>query len=141
MKRALITVFIVVFAIGVAEARRRPRAPIHIRMVAYVGEKVEGTRPDFEWVAMYKGTRYPLSVLNLQVLGAGVTPLDIDAALRPYSVQFMITGQPSAIKRFVTAPARQQVLITGYLRLDSAGRYLMLDTVEVGPHDAPTVGP
>ncbi|HVN83552.1 MAG TPA: hypothetical protein VMW17_01780 [Candidatus Binatia bacterium] len=137
MRRAWIVVCLVLLTVGAAEARRRARAPIRIRMAAFVGEKVEGTRPDFEWVATYKGKRYRLFVLNLQVLGGGVTPLDIDAAVRPYSVQFAVTGDKAKVARLIDAPPRQQLVITGYLRLDASGRYLMLDTVEIGP-GAPT---
>ena len=37
-----------------------------------------------------------------------------------------------------SAPPRQQVLITGYVRLDAAARFLMLDTVEAGDQPTPT---
>jgi hypothetical protein len=117
---------------------RRP-TPIHVRMVAYIGEKVEGTRPDFTWLVTYRGKRYDLYILNLVVLGGRATPLDIDAAVAPYEVKFQIAGDKTALAHFVAAPPRQQVLIMGYVRLDAA-RFLMLDTVEsaAAPTPAPT---
>lgn len=131
---------LVVVIAGSAEARRRPARPIHVRIVAYIGEAVEGTRPDFTWLVTYRGKRYQLYVLNLTVLGGGVTSLDIDATVAPYEVKFQITGDKTALKNFVAAPPRQQVLMMGYVRLDAAGRFLMLDTVQAGgvPTPAPT---
>jgi hypothetical protein len=58
-----------------------------------------------------------------------VTPLDIDAALAPYRVKFQLAGEPTALQHLVTAPPRQRLQIIGYLRLDPAARFLMLDTV------------
>ncbi|HVO27844.1 MAG TPA: hypothetical protein VMW56_29895 [Candidatus Margulisiibacteriota bacterium] len=132
--------FLVVVTAGSAEARRRVGPPIHVRMVAYVNEPVQGTRPDFTWLVTYKGKRYTLYVLNLTVLNGRVTPLDINAAVNLYEVKFQIVGDKAALKHFVEAPPRQQVLMTGYVRLDPAARFLMLDTVTVGggPTPAPT---
>ena len=124
---------------GATEARVRRVVPVHVRMVAYIGETVEGTRPDFTWLVTHQGKRYQLYVLNLVVLGGGLTPLDIDAAVAPYTVKFRIAGDKTAIEHFIAAPPRQQVLITGYVRLDAAARFLMLDTVETG--DQPTPAP
>src|SRR5262249_22229407 len=74
-------------ASGAAARVRRP-TPIHVRMTVYIGEKVEGTRPDFTWLVTYRGTRYQLYVLNLVVLGGRATPLDINAAVAPYTIKF-----------------------------------------------------
>jgi hypothetical protein len=115
-----------------AQARRRRIVPLPVRIVAYVGEKLEGIRPEFTWTVTYKGQRYELYVLKLTVLTGGATPLDIDKAVAPYRVKFMLAGRKSALEHFVATPPRQQVLITGHVRLDPTARYLMLDTVE-GP--------
>jgi hypothetical protein len=131
---------LLVLTAGRAEARRRVGAPIHVRLVAYVNEPVQGTRPDFTWLVTCKGKRYTLYVLNLTVLNGRVTPLDINAAVNLYEVKFQIVGDKTAVANFLSAPPRQQVLMRGYVRLDPAARFLMLDTVTVGggPTPAPT---
>jgi hypothetical protein len=143
MKAMAFACLLVLIAVGVSEARPRRIAPIRVRMVAYIGEKVEGTRPDFTWLVSYRGERYQLFVLKLTVLGGGVTPLDINAAVAPYTVKFQVAGDKTALRNFVTAPPRQQVLISGHVRLDAAARFLMLDTVDTAylPTPAPTRGP
>jgi hypothetical protein len=139
MKTILFTcLLLIVLTAGSAAARRRPGPPIHVRIVAYIGEAVEGTRPDFTWQVSYRGTRYQLYVLNLTVLGGRVTPLDIDAAVAPYQVKFQIAGDKTALKHFLAAPPRQQVLMMGYVRMDPAARFLMLDTVTLGGEPTPT---
>ena len=140
MKTIVFTCLLVVVVIaGSAEARRRSARPIHVRIVAYIGEAVEGTRPDFTWLVTYRGKRYQLYILNLTVLGGGVTSLDIDTTVAPYEVKFQIAGDKTALKNFAAAPPRQQVLMLGYVRLDTAARFLMLDTVTVG--GVPTPAP
>lgn len=140
MKTVFLACVVLCVMAGGAEARVRRLAPIHVRIVAYIGEKVEGARADFTWLVTYRGKRYQLYVLNLVVLGGRVTPLDIDAAVSPYSVNFQIAGDKTAIEHFVAAAPRQQVLIIGYVRLDAAARFLLLDTVESPylPTPAPT---
>ena len=113
-----------------ADARMHRPRPIQVRMVAYVEQMVGGTRPDFTWVVSYRGKRYTLYVLKLDVLTGGITPLDIDAAVRMYAVKFQIAGDKKALERFVAAPPRQQVLMTGFIRLDTAARFFMLDSVD-----------
>ncbi|MBI1814871.1 MAG: hypothetical protein HYR72_07835 [Deltaproteobacteria bacterium] len=117
-------------AASASEARPRQGGPIPVRMVAYVGEQVEGIRPEFSWVVVYEGEKYQLSVLKLSVLSGPTTSLDIDAAVAPYKVKFQIGGQNTAIKRFVSVSPRQQVTIKGYVRLDPNARFLMLDSVD-----------
>jgi hypothetical protein len=114
-----------------AEARVNRIAPIRVRMVACIGEKVEGSRPDFTWKATYRGKRYNLYVLKVLVLSGGVTPLDIDAAVSPYRSQFQLAGDRTALQHFLAAPPRQQVLINALIRLDASAAYLLLDTVQV----------
>ncbi len=121
---------LLLFTSGIAGARMRRVAPVRVRLVTYVGEKLEGARPDVTWTVTYQGKRYQLYVLNLQVLSGGLTPLDINSAVSFYPVQFQLAGEKTALQRFTAAPPRQQVLMTGYMRLDPAGRYFMLDTVD-----------
>jgi hypothetical protein len=45
-------------------------------------------------------------------------------------VKFQLTGEETAVRRLIAAPPGQQLRIMGFLRFDSAARYLMLDTVE-----------
>lgn len=133
MKAVLLACLLVLLVVDVSNARMRRVAPIRIRMVAYIGEKVEGARPNFSWLVTCQGKRYQLYVLELRVLGGNATPLDIDAALAPYTVKFQVAGDKTALAHFKSTPPRQQVLLTGYLRLDPAARFLMLDTVDAGP--------
>ncbi|HUI25930.1 MAG TPA: hypothetical protein VL403_07570 [Candidatus Kryptonia bacterium] len=140
MKHAAMACLLLLLTAPVAAGRIRIAAPIQVRLVAYVNEKVEGSRPDFEWPVTCRGKRYQLYVLNLQILNGRVTPLDIDAALSPYAVKFIVTGNKTTLQRFTNAPPRQQVLIRGYLRLDRSGRYLMVDSVESAYLPTPTPG-
>ena len=140
MKTALVACWLLLLTAGATEARMRRVKPIQMRMVAYIGEKVEGTRPDFTWLVTHRGKRYELYVLKLDVLTGGVTPLDIDSAVAMYKVKFQIAGDKKAVEHFAAAPPRQQVLMTGFIRLDAGARFIMLDTVDVGakPTPAPT---
>ena len=72
---------------------------------------------------------------------SGFTPLDIDSAVAMYKVKFQIAGDKKAIEHFAAAPPRQPVLMAGFLRLDAAARFIMLDTVDVGavPTPPPTL--
>ena len=79
MKAILLACALVSLTMSAADARMRRPRPIQVRMVAYIGEMVAGTRPDFTWVVSYRGKRYTLYVLKLDVLTGSVTPLDIDA--------------------------------------------------------------
>jgi len=138
MRTLLLTCLLFLSAQGVEARRLRPAAPVPVRLVVFVGEKLEGIRPDFDWEVQYRGKRYRLYVLNLTVLNGSVTPLGIDAAVAPYRVKFMLAGDPAALQRFTTTPPRQQIVITGYMRLDASGRYLMLSSVDSGPPPSPT---
>jgi len=140
MKAVAFACLLLLVTAGATQARMRRVRPIQVRMVAYIGEKVEGTRPDFTWLVTYRGKRYELYVLKLDVLTGSVTPLDIDSAVAMYQVKFQIAGDKQALAHFVAAPPRQQVLMTGFIRLDAAARFLMLDTVDFAavPTPAPT---
>jgi hypothetical protein len=140
LKRIVLALLLLVITGGAEAARVRRPAPIRVRMVAYIGGKVEGTRPDFTWPVSYRGKRYELYVLKLVVLGGRATPLDINAAVAPYSVKFQIAGDKQAIERFLATPPRQQVVIMGYMRLDAA-RLFMLDSVDAGPAPTPAASP
>ena len=140
MKTVVWVCVLLLLAGTAAEARVRRLRPIQVRMVAYIGTKLAGTRPDFTWEASCRGKRYTLYVLKLDVLTGNTTALDIDAAIRMYPVQFQIAGNKEAMDKFVAAPAHQQVTMIGFLRLDAAARYFMLDSVAVAylPTPAPT---
>jgi len=129
-RTAVLVALLVLVSVGAAGARRRRAVPIHVKIIAYVGEAVAGTRPDFIWPAMCHGKKYTLNVVKVVVLGGGVTPLDIDAAVAPYQVKFQLVGEETAVQRLIAAPPGQQLRIMGFLRFDPAARYLMLDTVE-----------
>ncbi len=138
MKAAVFACALVLLTAPAVEAHVRAAIPVRVRMVAYIGEKVEGTRPDFTWTVSYRGKRYRLYVLSLLVLNGGLTPLDIDAAVSLYQIQFQLAGDKKALQRFVAAPPRQQVLIFALARLDPAARFLMLDTVEAAQLPTPS---
>ncbi|MFI5366346.1 MAG: hypothetical protein ACHQ4J_12055 [Candidatus Binatia bacterium] len=142
MRALLFACILVLATAGAGQARRfQPLAPIHVRIVAYVGKTIDGTRPDFDWPVQYRGKRYELYVLNLTVLGGNVTPLDIDAAVAPYRIKFQVAGEKTALERFTATPPRQQIVINGFIRLDPTARYLMLDTVEGTPAVTPAARP
>ncbi|HSP97802.1 MAG TPA: hypothetical protein VL049_11225 [Candidatus Dormibacteraeota bacterium] len=130
---------LVVLTVWGAGAHMRRAAPIRVRMVAYIGEKLAGIRPEFTWTVMSKGKKYELYVLKLDVLMAGgPTPLGIDSAVAPYAVKFQVVGEKTALEKFRSIPPRQQVVLLGVLRLDGGGRYLMLDSVDTGEPATPT---
>jgi hypothetical protein len=129
MKRLLLGCVVLLFIARPAEARRlRSAGPISVRMVSYVGELIKGVRPEYDWVVQYHGKNYTLHVLKLTVLRGNVLPSAIDAAVRPYRVQFQLAGQEAAIQHFIATPPRQQIVVTGFIRLDA--RYFMFDSVQ-----------
>jgi hypothetical protein len=136
MRRLALACFVLGLIAQPVEARRRP-APISVRMVASVGELIEGIRPEYTWIVQHHGKRYTLHVLKLTVLRGNVLPSSIDAAVRPYKVQFQLAGQEAAVQRFIATPPHQQIVLSGFIRLDAA-RYLMLDTVQGDSADPPT---
>lgn len=141
MKTVALACLLLLVTAGAAAARLRRVRPIQVRMVAYINEKVEGTRPDFTWLVTYRGKRYELYVLKLDVLTSGPTALGIDSAVAMYKVKFQIAGDKTALEHFAAAPPRQQVLMTGFIRLDATARFIMLDTVDAGviPTPVPTL--
>lgn len=127
---ALGAILVMLLNAEATEARMRRALPIPIRMVTYIGEKLEGIEPEFSWLVTCRGKHYQLYVLKLDVLSGNLTPLDIDAAVALYKIKFQVVGEKTALERFTAVAPRQQVVIMGYARLDPAGRYLMLDRVE-----------
>jgi hypothetical protein len=113
-----------------AHGRFRVQIPIPVRITAYVNEKLEGIKPDYEWLVADRQTEYTLYILQLTVLTGGVLPGDIDSAVAPFRVKFQLVGQDSALQAFKNTPPRQQIVITGYLQFAGGARILMLDKVE-----------
>ena len=122
----------------VAEARRfGVQPPIPVRITTYVNEKLEGIKPDFEWLVADRKTEYRLYVLNLVVKNCSVLPLGIDAAVAPYRVKFQLAGDKSALAAFAATPPRRQTVLDGYIRFAGGARILMLDKIELVPEATP----
>jgi hypothetical protein len=123
-----------------SHARRGINIPIQVRITAYVNEKIEGIKPDFEWVVSHDSTNYRLYILNLVVMDGRATALDIDNAVSRFKPNFRIAGESSAIDKLVNAPPRQQSVITAYLQFAGGARIMMVSQVEaaVAPTAAPT---
>jgi hypothetical protein len=120
-----------------AHARRGIRIPFQLRMTTYVGEKLEGIKPDFEWLVSHRGKEYTLYVLNLVVMDGRATPLDIDAAVRPYRINFQLAGTTEEIQKLITTPPREQIVITAFANFGGGARMLMVSKVEKAPEATP----
>jgi len=140
VRKILLAFLLSLITTEAAEARRGIVVPIPVRIVAYIGESLEGVRPEFTWTVSYGRRDYQLYILKLTVLNGRATPLDIDAAVAPYQHRFQLAGDKKALENFAAVPPRQQVVIRGYVRLQSGARFLMLDAVEPGvvPTPQPT---
>ena len=122
-----------------AYARRGVNIPLQVRITTYVNEKMEGIKPDFEWVVSYDGKEYTLYILNLVSMDGRTTSIDIDNAVNRFKPNFRITGQSSEIQKLIDTPPRQQIVITAYLNFAGGARLMMINTVEAPPE--PTVAP
>jgi hypothetical protein len=123
-----------------AHARRGLNIPLQVRITAYVNEKVEGIKPDFEWVVSHDKTDYRLYILNLVVMDGRATALDIDNAVSRFKPNFRVAGQTGEIQKMTNAPPRQQIVITAFLNFAGGARIMMINQVEtaVAPTAAPT---
>ena len=106
--------------------------PIAVRITAYVNQKPEGIKPDYDWLVAERGTEYRLYVLNLLVKEGGALPGDIEQAVEPYRVKFDLAGEKTALQKLKSLPPGRQVVINAYLQFGEGARYMMLDTVDVG---------
>ena len=139
MKTALLAFLAVLLGVQVAQGVPiRKAVPIHVRMLTYVGEKPPDVRTDFSWVVGFEGKRFHLHIAKLIVLTGTTMPLAIDAAVRPYPVQFQLIGEKGAVQQFLATPPGQLMQMSGYLRIDGVSRYLMLDRVKPAPTATPS---
>jgi hypothetical protein len=112
-----------------AHARGRVVVPIGVRITAYVNEKPQGVRPEYEWTVDHKGTRYQLYVLKVSIVGR-VRPSDIERAVRPYAVAFQLAGPTDTIAKLAAFPRHQPVILVGNLRFSGASRMMLVESVE-----------
>ena len=85
-------------------------------------------------------------MLKVSVVRGRAMPSDVDRAVRPYKVAFEVVGPAPIVEKFVTAPPRRPVVISGDLRLSGGARMLLLGSVEEGtdtpePNPGPSDGP
>lgn len=120
-------------------ARRRMNIPLQVRITAFVNEKLEGIKPDFEWVVSHDKNEYRLYILNLVSMDGRATALDIDNAVNRFKPNFRVAGESSEIQKLVTAPPRQQIVITAYLNFAGGARIMMISQVETAA--PPTAAP
>lgn len=133
---------IAAFVLGLvapAHARRGLSIPLQVRITAYVNEKLEGIKPDFEWTVSHDTTTYRLYILNLVSMDGRATGLDIDNAVSLYTPNFRIAGDSSEIQKLINAAPRQQIVITAYLNFAGGARMMMISRVETAP--PPTAAP
>lgn len=124
-----------------ADARfRRQALPVHVRLVAYVGDKVEGTQSELTWTVSSGKKKYKLQVVSLLVNSGNTTALEIESAVSPYSTQFQLSGPKELMQRFESTPPGQQMTILAYVRIDSTRRSLILSAIEPGAEGAPLPG-
>lgn len=132
---------IVMFLLAVVapvDARRGMNIPLQVRITAFVNEKLEGIKPDFEWVVSHDGTNYTLYVLNLVSMDGRASALDIDNAVSRFKPNFRVAGEGSEIQKMVNAAPRQQIVITAFLQFAGGARIMMISQVETAP--PPTTG-
>ena len=136
---ATIIALLLVCNASVAHARRGRSIPLQVRITAYVNEKLEGVKPDFEWVVSHDRNEYRLYILNLVSMDGRSTPLDIDNAVSMYKPNFRLAGQSAEIQKLTNAAPRQQIVITAYLNFAGGARVMMINQVETAP--PPTAAP
>ena len=115
--------------------------PLQVRITAYVNEKLEGIKPDFEWVVSHDGTEYTLYILNLVSMDGRSSALSIDNAVNRFKPNFRVAGESSEIQKMVTAAPRQQIVITAYLQFAGGARIMMISQVETAPPPTPAPAP
>lgn len=133
--------FLVLALVTPAHARRGVKIPLQVRITAFVNEKLEGIKPDFEWVVSHQKNEYRLYILNLISMDGRATALDIDSAVNRYRVQFRLAGDAQAIQRLINTPPRQQVVITAYLNFAGGAQIMMVNQVESAPAATPVPTP
>jgi len=111
--------------------------PIAVRITAYVGEKPEGVNPDYDWLVAKGKDELQLYVVRLLVKNGDALPGDINQAVEPYRIKFLLAGERSALEKLMATKPGTKVVINAYLQFGEGGRYMMLDTVE--PAAEPTV--
>lgn len=120
-------------SVSPAHARRGINVPLSVRITAFVNEKIEGIKPDFEWVVGHKDKQYTLYVLNLVSLDGRATALDINNAVYRFKPAFRLAGQSGEIAKLAATPPRQQIVITAFLQFAGGARIMMVNQVETAP--------
>jgi hypothetical protein len=138
MKKALLACLVVLLTVQFAQAEPvRKALPVHVRMLTYLGEKPPDVRIDFSWVVGFEKKWYQLHIAKLVVLTGRTMPLAIDAAVRPYRVQFQLIAEKSAVQQFVETPPGQLMQVSASLLIDGTSRFLVLNRVTPAPTTTP----
>lgn len=117
--------------LGAGSASARVIVPIGVRISGYVGEKPAGINTPFEWVVARKRTQIRLYVQKLTVKTGQVSASDIDNAVNPYTVNFQLAGEKTALATLVSAPSGSRVVVDAYLEIGGGARMMMVNGVEV----------
>lgn len=125
---------------GPAQGRRFSLTPIFIRITGYLGPKREKPILLTSWKVNRGRDIYDLHVIKLEVLNGNIAYFNIVDQLEPYDPAFSIGGDNQAVRDFVSAPPGETLIIMGYLRLESALRTFMIDTVAPAAVTTPTPG-
>lgn len=123
-----------------AEAQRRQLSgPYLVRITAVRGPRPASMRalPLASWKVNRGRDIYEMQVTKLDVLTGNTAYFNIVNRLDFYSPAFSIAGDPKAVEAFINAPDGQALTMMGYLRIESANRILMLDSVVNAPEQTP----
>jgi len=116
------------------QARPLGRQVYTVRIEGYVGTKPASTPLEVSWTVSLKGESYKLFVTKMKVLTGSVAYYDIIQALEPYQTALTIVGDDDQLDLFATAPAAQEISVTGVLQFTGSAHYLMVSKVDyIGP--------
>jgi hypothetical protein len=103
---------------------------LSVRIEGYVGTKPADVPLQVSWIVSVKGELYDLHVSKMVVLTGNVAYYDIITALQPYRPALTVIGDDEQIDLFATAPANQEIMVTGFFQFAGGARYLMLSSVD-----------
>lgn len=126
---------LLVLLAATGSARMRGGWPVNVQMQLYVGSAPAGARPQFQWLVADRDGEYQLQIMSLSVIG-NLSALDLDAALRPYRIQFQLAGDLASVRRLTSAKPGQLLRVHGIARFQGGARFLMVDLVEPLPGEA-----
>jgi len=113
-----------------AQARPVGRQAYTVQIDGYVGTKPTSTPLEVSWTVSLKGEPYKLFVTKMKVLTGNTAYYNIIQALEPYQTAMTLVGDDDQLDLFATAPAQQQISVTGVLQFTGSAHYLMISKVD-----------